>query len=103
MKNRILRKVKELVKTIEPSAEIFLFGSRARNDNRRDSDWDFLILVDGIVDSKRTDHIRHALYEVEWETGQIISSIVKNRQSWYKPTNKTIPLHVNVEREGILL
>ena len=103
MKNKILRKVKELVKSIEPSAEIFLFGSRARNDNRRDSDWDFLILVDGVVDSQRTDRIRHALYEIEWETGQIISSIVKSRQSWYKSAHKAIPLHVNVEREGILL
>ncbi|HAL80974.1 MAG TPA: hypothetical protein DCO83_01070 [Mucilaginibacter sp.] len=27
-------------------AEAFLFGSRARGDNRKDSDWDILILID---------------------------------------------------------
>ncbi|HEX3047599.1 MAG TPA: nucleotidyltransferase domain-containing protein [Bacillota bacterium] len=103
MEEQILKKTKETIKSIEPSAEIILFGSRARKDYRDDSDWDFLILVDGPVDTQRTDRIRHQLYEIEWETGQIISSIVKSRQEWDSPKYKVIPLHANIEREGIQL
>ena len=103
MKDIILSKVKESVLSIEPSAEVFLFGSRARNDFSKFSDWDFLVIVDGEVNTVRVDTIRHLLYEIEWETGEVISSIVKSRQLWNDPDYRIVPLHQSVEREGILL
>ena len=56
--NDLLRRVKQGVLAVEPTAEIILFGSRARGDATIDSDWDFLVLVDGPVDSGRTDRMR---------------------------------------------
>jgi uncharacterized protein len=103
MKENILSRVKESVLKIEPSAEVFLFGSRARNDFTRFSDWDFLVLVDGDVDTARTDRIRHSLYEIEWDTGEVISTIVKSRRLWNDPGYRIVPLHKSVEHEGILL
>ena len=101
MHEEILRKVKEAVLKLEPSAEIILYGSRARDDYREYSDWDFLILLVGQIDTKRTDRIRNALYEIELDTDQIISSIVRSRQEWDSPRYSVVPLHSNVEREGI--
>ena len=103
MHEEILRKVKEAVLKLEPSAEIILYGSRARDDYRELSDWDFLILLVGQIDTKRTDRIRCALYEIELDTDQIISSIVRSRQEWDSPRYSVVPLHSNVEREGIRL
>jgi uncharacterized protein len=103
MKDRLLAKVKECVLAIEPFAEVFLFGSRARNDFAEFSDWDFLVLVDGAVTTTRADRIRHSLYEIEWETGEVISTIVKSRQLWNDPGYRIVPLHKSIEREGILL
>lgn len=103
MKDIILSKVKDSVLSIEPSAEIFLFGSRARNDFAKFSDWDFLVLVDGNVDTARVDRIRHSLYEIEWDTGEVISTIIKSRQLWNDPDYLMVPLHKSVAREGILL
>ena len=103
MKSLLLDKVKNTVKQIEPSAEIILYGSRAREDFHEGSDWDFLILVDGIVDAVRTDRVRHAIYDVELETNEILSSIVKNRQEWLSPKFRIIPLHENIDREGIVI
>lgn len=103
MRNIILSKVKESVLKVEPSAEVILFGSRARNDFSKFSDWDFLVLVDGEIDTARVDKIRHLLYEIEWETGEVISTIVKSRQLWNHPDYRIVPLHKSVEREGILL
>jgi predicted nucleotidyltransferase len=40
-----------------------LYGSRARGNAQAESDWDFLILLDGVVDDARTDAVRHRLYE----------------------------------------
>jgi predicted nucleotidyltransferase len=103
MRDLILSKVKSTVLSIEPDAEVVLFGSRARNDFTRYSDWDFLVLVSGYVDTERTDRIRHALYTIEWDTGEVISTIVKSRELWNDPAYKIVPLHKAVELEGIQL
>jgi predicted nucleotidyltransferase len=101
MREEILRRVKESIVAIEPSAEVVLYGSRARHDFREYSDWDFLILVDGKVDTARTDLIRHALFEIELDTDQVISSIVRSRQEWKSPRYSVVPLYKNVEHDGI--
>ena len=56
----LLKQVKNAVQEIEVEAKILLYGSRARGDSIDQSDWNFLILLDGKVDDKRTDRIRHA-------------------------------------------
>ncbi len=103
MKEDILRKVKEAVREVEPTGVIYLYGSRARRDDREDSDWDFLVLLDGPVDTARTDRIRHILYEIEWETGEILSCIVRNLQEWNSPQYEVLSLRENIEREGLPL
>lgn len=102
-RDTLLTQVKQAVLGIEPTAEVILYGSRARGDSNADSDWDFLILVDGQVDDDRVDAIRHSLYEIEWESDQVLSSIVRSRDQWNsRPLNGT-PFHRNVELEGIAL
>jgi predicted nucleotidyltransferase len=101
MHEEILKRVKETVIKLESSAEVILYGSRARNDFREYSDWDFLVLVDGVVDTARTDRIRHALFQIELDTDQVISSIIRSRQDWNSPRYSVVPLRKNVEREGI--
>ncbi|VEN75013.1 conserved hypothetical protein [Candidatus Desulfarcum epimagneticum] len=100
-KEKLLKRVKNNVLEIEPGAEIILYGSRARLDSREYSDWDFLILVDGDLDSSRTDAIRHKIYEVEWESGEVLSSIVRSRREWGNPHYRVMPFYRNVARDGI--
>jgi len=102
-RDALLKEVKRVVAEVEPEAEIILYGSRARGDSRAESDWDFLILVNGPVDDDRVDGIRHRLYEIEWESGQVLSSIVRSRQQWNSQPLSNTPFHSNVELEGIAL
>ena len=101
MEQELLKRVKTVVREIEPDAEIYLYGSWARQDSRTDSDWDFLILVDGAVNAARTDRIRHLIYEIELEAGNVLSSIVRNRQEWNSPRYRYVPLREAIQREGI--
>jgi len=45
-KTEILESIKDVLQTIVPNAKVILFGSRARGDARKGSDWDLLILLD---------------------------------------------------------
>ena len=89
----LLQQIKEAVQTLEPTAQIFLYGSRARNDATPNSDWDLIILVDGIVTPSRISLIRHCIYEIEWATDTIISSIVRNKQEWHSPKLQQTPFY----------
>ena len=46
-KATIISSIKEIAgKTLPANSSLLLYGSRARGDNRPDSDWDLLILLD---------------------------------------------------------
>ncbi len=87
----------------DPFAEAFLFGSRARGDYRPDSDWDILILIDNLkVTNEIDDKFRNDLYNLEIESGQIISTFIYSKDYWQK-TLIYSPLYNNIKKEGIRL
>ena len=102
-KKMLIKRIKQAIHAVEPGAEIILYGSQSRGDASAESDWDLLVLVDGTVDDTRTDRIRHRLYEIEWETGEVISSIVRNHKEWNSDLYQTIPFHQRIAEEGISL
>ncbi len=101
--DELLEHVKQTIHEIEPDADIILYGSRARGDTHAESDWDFLILLDGVVDDERTDAIRHRLYEIEWDGGEVLSSIVRSRQEWDTPLHQVTPFSKVIRAQGILI
>lgn len=96
----ILLKIREAVRKIEPKSEIILFGSRARGDERADSDWDILILIPGAVDIKTEQRFRHALFHIELDFGEAISTFVHSKEDWEKKFRVT-PLYQNIKTEGV--
>ena len=97
----LLRRVREAVKAIEPDAQIILYGSRARGDAEPDSDWDLLVILDGRVDGRRASSVRHAIYAVEREVGEVFATMVRSRDKWESDLYRAMPFHVSVEREGV--
>jgi uncharacterized protein len=99
----ILRKIKESIQGIDSSAEVFLFGSRARGEESESSDWDVLVLIQSSTVSRSTEMaIREAVFDVELELGIPISTFVFSKADWetrYAPT----PLYQNIKKEAVLL
>lgn len=99
--NQILEKLREAIYQADPDAEAYLFGSRARGDNHSDSDWDILILVDSMkVTNDIEDKFRDQLYDIELETGQVISVFIYPKHYW-DVSLKYSPLYKNVKNEGV--
>ncbi|NIA28393.1 MAG: nucleotidyltransferase domain-containing protein [Actinobacteria bacterium] len=99
----LIKKIKKQIKHTYPNAQIYLFGSRARGDAGKESDWDFLILLDRQVSEKEKLEIRYSLYEIEWESDQVINSVIHSKNEWNLPMMKAMPFHQNVMKEGTLL
>lgn len=94
-----LQEVKRYVHEIDPQAEVWLFGSRARGDAREDSDWDFLVLTDKPVDRNLKSQLRDYLYEVEVSSAKVIGSIIHSKQEWEEDYAVT-PLYRNIRRDS---
>lgn len=98
----ILTQIKKSVKELEPKSEIILFGSRARGDADKESDWDLLILLPYTADIKEERKFRHKLFDIELEFGQAISTHVKSKNEW-ETKYKITPLYQNISKEGVSL
>lgn len=102
-KREVLHKIKASIKKEAPDAKVYLFGSRARGDNKPNSDWDILILVENEkVTNEIDDKFRQYLYDIELDIGQIISLLIYPKQYWKKYL-KYSPLYENILNEGVLL
>lgn len=102
IREEIKAKIKQAVTRIEPTARVILFGSRARGEEKADSDWDLLILIPGKVDLKREQEFRHSLFLLELEYGQAFSTFVYSDQNWEKIYRIT-PFYQNIKEEGVNL
>jgi uncharacterized protein len=100
-KETILKRIREAVYSNAPQSEIYLYGSRARGRARKQSDWDILILINTPkVNFELEKQFIDALYEIEIETGEIISPLVYSKTEWNQKHSFT-PLYENINRDGI--
>ena len=100
-KQQMLNRIIGVVNQTAPDSEIYLYGSRARGDAGKLSDWDLLILLNSNklsfdFETKFMD----SFYEIELETGEIISPLFYTKKDWTE-NHFITPLFENIEKEGI--
>ncbi|HLB73219.1 MAG TPA: nucleotidyltransferase domain-containing protein [Sedimentisphaerales bacterium] len=99
----LLRRCKTAVTDVAGDAELVLYGSRARGDAKEHSDYDILVVVDGPVDMALKERILANVYPLLLETGRMLTLIIYSKQQWDSPLYRAMPLHKNVDREGLLI
>jgi predicted nucleotidyltransferase len=99
----LLSRCKKIILEIVPDAQIVLYGSRARGDAQEDSDFDLLILVDGPVHWTTERLLGDSLYDLELETGKLLSIQVIAKEKWNSPLFQAMPFWQNVDRDGIMI
>jgi uncharacterized protein len=100
-KDKIISRILRLTNETDPKSEIYLYGSQARGDSHKLSDWDLLILlnINKIPFSLETS-LMDEFYEIELETGEIISPLIYSKKDWEENHSFT-PLFENIKKEGI--
>ncbi len=100
-REKIIQKILELSNKKYPDAEIYLYGSQARGDANPLSDWDLLVLLNSEnIPFSLEIEIMDGFYDIELETGQIISPIIYPKKEWNNKY-KITPLYENIQKEGI--
>ena len=94
--------IRDTIREAEPTAQIILYGSRARGDARSDSDWDVLVLVDK-PQTNLSDYSRlcYPVYYKGLDYGEEINATLYTQKEW----NEAPPslFKYNVTNEGVRL
>jgi len=81
-KQEILERVKDQVKSLDPSADIMLYGSDARDDSHEESDWDLLVLTERKISQADEKAYRSKIYDLELQLDEAFSTIIYNKEVW---------------------
>jgi len=101
--NHWLYQLKADIQKIEPTAQLILYGSRARGDAKPDSDWDLLLLTEVNKLSRPIEKkLRMPVFLMELEVGEPFSLQVFTKLDWQNKFRIT-PYFENIQREGILI
>uniref|UniRef100_UPI0007031185 nucleotidyltransferase domain-containing protein n=1 Tax=Candidatus Symbiothrix dinenymphae TaxID=467085 RepID=UPI0007031185 len=76
------------------------FGSQARGDERPESDWDLLVLLDKPKrEVKDYDIYGYPFTDLGWNYGVYLSTKIYTTAEW--ENGKAFPFYKNVEHDGI--
>ena len=81
--------------------ELKLFGSVARGDDRKYSDIDLLVLLPGQVDHSVEETVFDTAYDMELKYSVVFGVIVYEKAFWNSDLAAIMPLHQNIDREGL--
>ena len=102
-KSQIIDNIREVAKTTLPKgSSLLLYGSRARGDASKNSDWDLLILLDKPdLSESDYDNISFPFTMLGWNIGELISPQMYTKKDW--ESISFLPFHKNVEHDKIVL
>lgn len=100
---KLIKLVEHAIHSVVPDADIILYGSRARGDEGRLSDWDFLILINQPLTQNIVRAIRDRLYDIELATDTVISSILRTKNEWASKLYAVLPFKRAVDTDGVMV
>ena len=101
-RSKVIDSIRQLGKTLlPPNSTLLLYGSRARDDARDDSDWDLLILLDKPRLVADDYDATYPFRELGWDIGEEISPHIYTKKQWSEWT--FLPYYKNVERDKMVL
>ncbi len=97
----LLLRVKRAVQESVPSATVLLYGSVARGTQEAESDYDIFVLTDEALSPPGEEKARAAVFDVEMDTGRVLTLQFCSRARWERYPN--MPFHLEIAQDGILL
>jgi predicted nucleotidyltransferase len=96
-----VREAARILKERFPVEEIVLFGSKARGDFDAESDIDLLVLTSREVHWQERHAMIDSIYELELDRDVFMSLLILPRQDWKTGDYTVLPIHREIDRDGI--
>ena len=100
MDQQIFKEIQALKRQILPNEKMILFGSQARGDEREDSDWDLLVLLNKEKRNYIEDYGKYSypFAELGLKYNSMINAKVYTKKDW---ESRPSIFRYNVEQDGI--
>jgi uncharacterized protein len=86
-----------------PVRQVVLFGSKARGDDDVESDIDLLVLTEFKASAPDKGAIADALFDTQIRGAVVLSPLVVQQNEWDGALWRVLPIHKQIEREGVLV
>lgn len=102
-KKYFLEQISQKAKTVAPKdAVIYQYGSRARGDERPDSDWDILILLDkDRITLQDLDDVAYPIRELGWDLNEDVNPVLFTKREWAE--NHFTPFNHEVTKDAVMI
>ena len=102
MEELIVKNFTNRILSVKPKINtIYLFGSRARGDEKPDSDYDFLLVVKESFTLDDKSKLYDAVLEILLETGRVISLKIFKEKEFQRLCGMKTPFMQNIFKEGV--
>ena len=98
-----INKVKDMVTRNFNVDKMYLFGSAARNNSDDESDTDLLILTKEKLSREVRHGITDIVFEINLANDTNLSTTVIDIDSWENGVYTVLPIHKEIDRDGILI
>ncbi len=98
--NNILSSIQKKIQTVEPTATIFLFGSRVNGTASNESDWDILILLKEPVNKQKKRIIQDIVFPFSVTIGAFINLLIIWEIDWLNNPSY-YSLHQTIEAQAL--
>jgi len=98
---KALEELKQRILERFPNAKIILYGSKARGDDEEFSDLDLLVLIDSQINRNIKEEVTQIKYKMELKYDVVFGTLIENIDFWESAIANAMPLHCNIDREGI--
>lgn len=98
-----LAELKERLTTAFPVLRLAPYGSVARRDIDGESDVDVLVLTQRALSRSELDEVIHIVFKINLGLGTNLSTLVIDEHSWEEGPVSALPIHDEIEEQGIIL
>lgn len=102
-RERLSRTIRQRLQETHIPVRAYLYGSRARGEAQQSSDWDILLVVPDSTTQDERSALYRTLYELEWETGEVLSCVLMTETEWGRLCRLRSPFTERVSREAVPL